>query len=332
MKARSSDAVPTGTWRLEVKLDGYRTIAVLRGGEIELWSRNHKSLTPDYPEIVAGLRSVRCRSAVIDGEIVALDAEGRSRFQLLQGRSLSAVRPVIVFYVFDLLQLNGRSLLALPIETRQEALQTLVGSTKGVVRVSPVFDMAPAKLLAAVRAHGLEGIIAKRPGSPYEPDRRSGAWLKCKVHGEQEFVIGGFTPPKRSRPNFGAILVGIFDGARLLYAGKVGSGYDHARLKSLHEEFLRRRAAECPFADLPRERKPRFGAGMTAREMREVTWLKPDLVCQVRFTEWTDDGLLRHPVFLGLRNDKRAKEVVREAPPLRPAGRARASYFKLRSR
>lgn len=323
MKARSTDTVPAGTWRLEVKLDGYRTIAVLRDGEIELWSRNHNSLTRDYPEIVAGLKSLRCRSAVIDGEIVALDAEGRSRFQLLQGRGNSAVRPSIVFYVFDLLQHDGRSLLSLPIEQRQEALQQLVGKRGGVVRVSPVFEMAPARLLAAVRAKGLEGIIAKQPGSLYEPDRRSGAWLKCKVHGEQEFVIGGFTPPKRSRPNFGAILVGTFDGARLLYAGKVGSGYDHARLKSLHEEFLRRRTPVCPFADLPRERKPRFGAGMTAREMREVTWLKPELVCQVRFTEWTDDGLLRHPVFLGLREDKRAKDVVREAAPVRAAGRTK---------
>lgn len=325
MKARSTDTVPEGTWRLEVKLDGFRTIAVLRDGEIELWSRNHNSLTPDYPEIVAGLKALRCRSAVIDGEIVALDAAGRSRFQLLQGRSGSAVRPNIVFYVFDLLQLDGRSLLSLPIEARQEALEKLVGKRGGVVRVSPVFEISPAKLLAAVRAKGLEGIIAKQPGSLYEPDRRSGAWLKCKVQGEQEFVIGGFTPPKRSRPNFGAILVGTFDGGRLLYAGKVGSGYDHARLKSLHAEFLRRRTTVCPFADLPRERKPRFGAGMTAREMREVTWLKPELVCQVRFTEWTDDGLLRHPVFLGLRDDKRAKDVVREAAPLQPASRARTT-------
>ncbi len=325
MKARSTDTVPAGTWRLEVKLDGYRTIAVLRGGEVELWSRNHNSLTTDYPEIVAGLKSLRWRSAVIDGEIVALDAEGSSRFQLLQGRSVSGVRPNIVFYVFDLLQLDGHSLLALPIEARQTALEKLVGKRGGVVRVSPVFEIAPAELLAAVRAKGLEGIIAKRPGSLYEPDRRSGTWLKCKVHGEQEFVIGGFTPPKRSRPNFGAILVGIFDGARLLYAGKVGSGYDHTRLKSLHQAFRRRRTTVCPFADLPRARKPRFGAGMTAREMREVKWLKPELVCQVRFTEWTDDGLLRHPVFVGLRDDKQAKDVVREAAPRRPARRSRVS-------
>lgn len=325
MKARSSASVPEGGWRLEVKLDGYRTIAVLRGGEVELWSRNHKSLTPDFPEIVAGFRTIPCRSAVIDGEIVALDAAGRSRFQLLQGRTASGMRPNIVFYVFDLLQLEGRSLLALPIEQRQETLQKLIGKRRGVVRLSPVFELAPATLLAAVRAKGLEGIVAKRPGSLYEPDRRSGAWLKCKVHGEQEFVIGGFTPPQRSRPNFGAILVGTFEGKRLLYAGKVGSGYDHARLKSLHEEFLRRRTAACPFADLPRERKPRFGAGMTAGAMREVTWVKPELVCQVRFTEWTDDGLLRHPVFLGLRQDKRAQDVVREAPPIRGRSDARTT-------
>ncbi len=319
MKALSIDVVPAGKWRLEVKLDGYRAIAVINAGKVELWSRNHNSLTADYPEVVAALESLRCGSAVLDGEIVALDAEGRSRFQLLQGRSQADARPPIVFYVFDLLQLEGRSLIGEPIEERQGALQKLIGKGDTVVRVSPVFEMEPAELLAAVQRQGLEGIIAKQPGSLYEPDRRSGAWLKCKVHGEQEFVIGGFTPPKRSRPNFGAILVGYFKDGELHYAGKVGSGYDHARLKSLHAEFMKRRVAACPFADLPRARKPRFGAGMTASEMRKVTWIKPQLVCQVRFTEWTDDGLLRHPVFLGLRRDKRAKDVVREAASVKVA-------------
>ena len=312
MKALSVDEVPEGDWQLEIKLDGYRAVAVVNRGAVELWSRNHKSLTADYPEIVSALSDLPCENAVLDGEIVALDEQGRSRFQLLQGRDLR-VRPTIVYYVFDVLHRDGESLIALPIEERQSALTKLVGKKSDVVRLSPVFtDASPEQLLEATRQQGLEGIIAKAAGSPYEPDRRSGLWLKCKVHGEQEFVIGGFTPPKNSRPYIGALLVGYYEGDQLMYAGKVGSGFNFARLKSLHAECLKRRVDVCPFVNLPTPRTSRFGGGMTRGMMREVTWVKPELVAQVRFTEWTSDGMLRHPVFLGLRNDKSAREVVRE--------------------
>ncbi len=264
MKALSVDEVPPGDWRLEIKLDGYRAVAVVNDGAVELWSRNRKPLTAGYPEVVAALQGLRCASAVIDGEIVALDEQGRSRFQLLQGRSLPGVRPTIAYYVFDLLHLDGRSFLDTPIEERQTALAQLIGKDSRVARRSPVFAVEPAALLAAAREQGLEGIIAKKARSLYEADRRSGTWLKCKVHGEQEFVIGGFTPPRNTRPYFGALLVGYYEGGALLYAGKVGSGYNHARLRSLHAEFMRRRIAECPFANLPSPRRPRFGTGMTA--------------------------------------------------------------------
>lgn len=315
MKAVSVDVVPPGRWRLEIKLDGYRAIAVINSGVVELWSRNYKPLTADYPEITAALRQLKCRNAVLDGEIVALDEEGRTRFQLLQGRGLKGARAPVVFYVFDLLHQDGRSLLGRPIEERQAALQALLGGKPGLVRISPVFEVAPEVLLQEVGARGLEGIIAKQPGSNYEPDRRSGAWLKCKVMGEQEFVIGGYTPPKNSRPHIGALLLGYYEKGDFVYAGKVGSGFDRARLKSLHSEFQKRRTHACPFVNLPLGRQSRFGATMNSAAMREVTWLKPALVCQVRFAEWTQDGLLRQPVFLGLRHDKPAKEVVREAGP-----------------
>lgn len=305
---------------MEVKLDGFRAIAVINRGKVELWSRNYKPLTGDYPEVVAALKEIKCVNAVLDGEIVVLDAEGRSRFQLLQGRSLSGARPAIVYYAFDLLHHDGRSLLRRPIEERQRALEPLVVKLSNAVRLSPVFDLKPDALLDAVRAQGLEGIIAKMPGSAYEPDRRSGTWLKCKVHGEQEFVIGGFTPPQNTRPYFGAILVGYYAGKKLNYAGKVGSGFDHARLKSLYEEFRKRRIDECPFVNLPASSRSRFSPGMTASAMRQVTWVEPELVAQVRFTEWTDDDMLRHPVFLGLRKDKSPKDVVRESPPASGAG------------
>ena len=321
MKALSVDTVPAGRWHLEIKLDGYRAIALLNEGQVELWSRNRKPLTADYPEVVAALGEIRCANAVIDGEIVALDQEGRSRFQLLQGRSMPGPRPTIAYYVFDLLHHDGRSLLSLPIEKRQRALAELVENSSGAIRLSPVFDEKPEALLEAARLQGLEGIIAKMPGSLYEPDRRSGTWLKCKVHGEQEFVIGGFTPPKNTRPYFGAILVGYYEAGELKYAGKVGSGFDHARLKSLYDEFKKREIASCPFVDLPASSRSRFGSGMTASVMRTGTWVKPELVAQVRFTEWTDDGSLRHPVFLGLRRDKAARDVVREAPPVKAEDR-----------
>ena len=322
MKALSVASLPPGDWRLEIKLDGYRAIVVINEGRVELWSRNRKPLTADYPEIVSALSAVPCRNAVLDGEIVALDAEGRSRFQLLQGRDLPGARSAIYFYAFDVIHLDGRRLTDLPLEQRREVLQRLLRADSPVARVSPIFDVSADVLLQEVRRQGLEGIIAKAAGSRYEPDRRSGAWLKCKVMGEQEFVIGGFTPPKNSRPYFGAILVGYFEGGELRYAGKVGSGFDRARLAKLHAEFMRRRIDRPPFADLPKGARSRFGAGMTPAAMRHVTWIKPELVAQVRFAEWTNDGLLRQPVFLGLRQDKQAREVVREIGP--GEGRANA--------
>ncbi|HVU35937.1 MAG TPA: non-homologous end-joining DNA ligase [Opitutaceae bacterium] len=316
MKALSVAEIPAGKWRLEIKFDGFRAIAVINGGKVELWSRNHKPLTEHYPEVVAALQAVPCANAVIDGEIVALDEAGHSRFQLLQNRG-AARRPPIVYYAFDLLHHDGRSLLEAPIEERQMALDVLVGKGADALRYSPVFETTPARLLAEVRRKGLEGIIAKTPGSAYEPDRRSGTWLKCKVHGEQEFVIGGFTAPRNSREHFGAILVGYHEDGEFRYAGKVGSGFDRAQLAGLHREFLRRRTPDCPFSNLPQPRKPRYGLGMTKAAMKDVTWLKPELVAQVQFTEWTAEGSLRHPVFLGLRSDKPAGEVVREVAPKR---------------
>ncbi|HVU18766.1 MAG TPA: non-homologous end-joining DNA ligase [Candidatus Didemnitutus sp.] len=311
MKALSRDTVPSGLWRCEIKFDGYRAVAVLDGKRVQLWSRNHKTLDADYPEIIAALRTVRCRSAVLDGEIVALDEKGRSRFQLLQARELGE-RPRLAFYLFDLLQHDGRDFTARPIEERRHQLEKLLRDAKPPLQLSPEFTVEPARLLRAAERQGLEGIIAKRPASLYESGRRSGAWLKCKVHGEQEFVIGGFTPPQRSRLNFGAILVGFHEHRRLIYAGKVGTGFNQKALVSLHRRFLALRRSTCPFADLPREKRSRFGTGMTAAEMRRATWLRPTLVAQIKFAEWTNDGLLRQPVFLGLRKDKKAADVVRE--------------------
>jgi bifunctional non-homologous end joining protein LigD len=313
MKALGSAQLPTGRWRCEIKFDGYRAIAVRNGSKVELWSRNHKSLAADYPEVIAALAKVKCHNAVFDGEIVALDSTGRSRFQLLQNRGRAGQRPPLVYYIFDVLQLDGKATMGMPLEDRQKLLLSVLRRPKPPLQLSPWFDVEPAELMRTARQQGLEGIVAKRPGSAYESDRRSGAWLKCKVQGEQEFVIGGFTRPQHSRQHFGAILIGYYQRGKLLYAGKVGTGFNGRLLESLHGQFLRRRRDECPFANLPLEHKSRFGTGMTRSEMKKVAWLRPDLVAQIKFAEWTDDGILRQPVFLGLRRDKAAKEVRREA-------------------
>lgn len=313
MKALAADQTPAGVWHCEIKFDGYRAIAVVNNGKAELWSRNHKPLSPDYPEIIAALEKLKCRSAVLDGEIVALDAKGRSRFQLLQGRDLPGERPTLAYFVFDLLHRDGKSFVDAPLEERREQLALLCRRAKKPLQLSPVFQVEPSELLAEARKQGLEGIIAKRPGSLYEVDRRSGAWLKCKMVAEQEFVIGGFTSPRNSRQYFGAILVGHYQRGKLIYAGKVGAGFNHELLRSLHAKFLKRTRKGCPFDNLPMEKKPRFGEGMTGAAMKRVTWLKPELIAQVKFAEWTHDGLLRQPVFLGLRDDKSAKSVHREA-------------------
>ncbi len=312
MKALGSAQVPTGCWRCEIKFDGYRAVAVLNGQQVELWSRNRNPLNDDYPEVIAALAKLKCRNAVLDGEIVALDAAGRSRFQLLQGRGVEE-RPLIAFYIFDIMQLDGKEISTFPLEARQRILAALLKNSRPPLQLSPWFDVEPAELMQAARRQGLEGVIAKRPGSAYESGRRSGAWMKCKVLGEQEFVIGGFSAPQRGRNYFGAILVGYYCRGKLLYAGKVGTGFNRQLLQTLYGDFMKRQSKTCPFANLPMQKKPRFGRGMTRSEMKKVTWIAPKLVAQIKFAEWTNDGLLRQPVFLGLRNDKSVREIRREA-------------------
>ncbi len=316
MKALGVTEIPTGRWFCEIKYDGYRAVAVLNRGKVELWSRAHKSMTDDFPEIVAALKGVKCKNAVLDGEVVALDSAGRSRFQLLQNRDLNELKSPLVYFIFDVMQLDGAALMGLPLEERRKRLQALLGKAKHPLQLSPSFEVEPADLMKAARMQRLEGIVVKKPASLYEADRRSGAWLKCKILGEQEFVIGGFTPPQRSRQYFGAILIGYYRRKKLFYAGKVGSGFNGKLLETLHARFLKISRQNCPFENLPMDHKSRFGTGMTRSEMRKVTWLKPELIAQIKFAEWTNDGLLRQPVFLGLRKDKQARGVRREVDPV----------------
>jgi len=313
MKPRLLDAPPTaGDWVYELKFDGIRLIAVKNGGKVNLISRNGNELASRFPEVAEAVRSLPVADCVIDGEVVALDEKGVSSFQLLQAREMEGRQSPIYYYVFDLLQSAGKNLTSLPLERRKALLSALCVGAADSIRFSGEIGGDPHALLREVKRLELEGIIGKQRGSVYEPDRRSGAWIKLKCVNEQEFVIGGFTPPQGARKHFGALLVGYYDKKRLLFAGKVGTGFDTKTLASLHKRFKAEKRDDCPFADLPSKESGQWVQGITPAMMRRCEWINPVFVCQVKFAEWTRDGKLRQPVFLGLREDKRPAEVGRE--------------------
>jgi bifunctional non-homologous end joining protein LigD len=312
MKAVLVDTLPKGNeWVYELKFDGVRALALARGKNIELISRNEKDFTTKFPEVAEALQELPCKEAILDGEIVALDEEGRSSFQLLQARELPGERPPIFFYVFDMLQLDGKDLTGVPLLKRKAMAKMLLARAPDAIRFSASIAAESERVLAEMKARGLEGVIAKQKNSKYEIGRRSGAWVKFKWTMQQEFVIGGYSEPRGSRSHFGALIVGYYENKKLKFAAKVGTGFDQKLLKSLHQKFQKLIRRDCPFVNLP-EKAGRFGRGLTAAEMKRCTWLDPKLVCEIRFAEWTRDGHLRQPAFLGMREDKSPKEVVRE--------------------
>jgi bifunctional non-homologous end joining protein LigD len=314
MKARLLASPPKGEWLYEIKLDGFRALALKQGDQVRLLSRNEKDLGGKFPEVVEALRHIRAKTAIIDGEIVALDAKGRSSFQLLQAYDLGQERPAIFFYAFDLLQLNGTDLRKEAVIARKSRLEELLKDPPEGLRYSVSLEGDPAKLLEQAGRLGLEGLIGKQKQSVYEAGGRSGAWVKLKLHQEQEMVIGGYTEPEGSRKYFGSLLLGYQAKAGLYFAGKVGTGFNEALLRSLHERFNKLEIPDCPFINLPEKSGGRYSAGITVAIMKHCHWIKPQLVGQIKFSEWTRDGKLRQPVFLGLREDKDAQEVVRETP------------------
>lgn len=313
MLALSADRLPTGPdWWYEVKVDGVRAVAIKQGGKVRLYSRKPREIGAEYPTVVQALSKLSAPDLAVDGEIVALDANGRSSFQLLQ--NLRRGGEARLFYVlFDVTHWAGADVTSRPLHSRRKLLRQILPRTRPPLRLSPLLKGSPDRIWSEVQRLGLEGIIAKRKDSPYQAGGRGGAWLKIKSNQEQEFVIGGYTQPRGGRQFFGAILVGYDAGAELRFASAVGTGFDTARLSSMHRRFQKLRRAECPFSNLPASRRGRWGGGLTAAEMKRCVWVKPTLVGQVRFHEWTRDGNLRQPVFLGLREDKHPREVVRES-------------------
>lgn len=316
MKAKLVAQVPDESgWIYEVKFDGFRALAIKEGRDVQLFSRNEKDFNGRFPEIAEAVAALDAPDCVLDGEIVALDAKGRSSFQKLQALELGEARPPLFFYLFDLLRLNRQDLRSRPLAERKRTLEKLLRGAPPELRFSASLPGTSEAVIAMARRHGFEGIIAKRDQSPYEAGLRSGAWRKIKFHLEQEFVIGGYTNPEGTRKFFGALLVGVYLGKELRFCGKVGTGFSEGSLKSLHAQFHKIRRTKCPFENLPETRRARYGQAITAAAMKRCHWLQPILVGQVRFGEWTRDGKLRQPAFLGLREDKDATEVVQEKNP-----------------
>lgn len=309
MKAKPGMHLPTGDdWLYELKFDGYRFLGAKAGSETKLWSRTEHDFTPRFPAVAKAMALLKAGSALVDGELVVTDEQGHPSFQLIQNADESThVRA----FLFDVLEVDGEGLRQQPLAERRARLAKLLPKRSDVLLMSGELSGEPERLLAEIAERGLEGLIAKRRSSRYEAGRRSGAWVKVKCLREQEFVIGGFTAPKGTRSHFGALLVGYFHGKELVFAGKVGTGCDERMLADLHRQMAALRVAKSPFSALPAHRS-RWGAGFTRAELAHCTWVGPLLVAQVRFSEWTDDGVLRQPAFLGLRDDKRAHEVVRE--------------------
>ncbi len=313
MKATLREEPPTeGDWSYELKFDGFRALALKNGNSVELFSLNGKDFKGRFPEIAEAIAELPEEQLALDGEIVALDDVGRSSFELLQGHGNQAAP--IAFYAFDLLQRNGEELLQRPLRARRAALEEVMRDASEPLRFSAEVGGDPNRLLEEVCRRGLEGVIGKRTDSIYEPGNRSRSWIKLKCLGQQEFVIGGYTPPEGARKHFGALLVGYYEGDSFRFAGKVGTGFNEALLKSLHQRMEGLRKETCLFANLPEKTAGKWSQNITSAEMRRCKWVEPKIVCQLKFTEWTRDGKLRHPVFLGVREDKRAREVVRERP------------------
>jgi bifunctional non-homologous end joining protein LigD len=298
-------------WVFEPKFDGLRVLGRFDGRQLKLLSRNEKSLNPMFPDVVGSLKQSLKRPAIVDGEIVCLDEQGRSSFRLLQQRfHLKDPREIqarmekypAIIYLFDLLYLERHDLAGLPLGERKALLHDAVRWSDGV-RWTPGESGKGRRLWAKACRQGSEGVIGKELASPYVAGR-SDRWMKIKCIGRQEFVIGGFTDPQRSRVGLGALLAGYYsdDGKRLIYAGKVGTGYTSEMLLQLRGRLGRVERRSCPFD----EGSPPRGAG--------VHWVEPRLVAEIAFGEWTQNGLLRQPRFEGLRPDKTPKECRRERP------------------
>jgi bifunctional non-homologous end joining protein LigD len=307
MTAVSAVSLPDGAdWSYEVKWDGYRAQAIKQGPVVSLASRNLKNITRQFPGVARAAAALAAAAVVLDGEIVAIDSEGRPSFQALHHAATEGLS--IVYYAFDLLHLNGRDLTRMPLDERRASLRDVVKGSD--LLLSEPLPGTAAQIADAVRGLGLEGVVAKRRRSTYTAGRRSDAWVKVRFAQRQELVIGGFKP---SAAAFDSLVVGYYEGRRLMCAGKVRSGFTPHLRAQVFERIRNLAVSRCPFANLPSTRTGHWGDGITADEMNALRWVRPTQVAEVSFAEWTRDGSLRHAAFVALRDDKAAKDVTREA-------------------
>ncbi len=285
-------------WLFEIKWDGYRAIAEKKKKRILLYSRNGLSFLETYPIIVEQLHHIR-EDAVVDGEIVVLDKKGRSDFQLLQHYAEDKDHP-LQYHIFDLLSLNGRDTTKLPLINRKELLQKLIPENE-VIKYSDHIAEWGKPFFNAARQKGLEGIIGKKKNSKYYPGTRTSEWLKIKNHKTQEAIIAGYTQPSGARKFFGALILAVNDGKKLKYIGHTGGGFNYQSLKEMYKLLQPLKTDTSPFEEIIKTNAP-------------VTWVRPKLVCEVKFAEITSEGKLRQPIFLHIRNDKNVDEVKMSFP------------------
>jgi len=295
---------PSGDeWLHELKFDGYRMLYRIDRGRVTVWSRNGKDWTDKFQNVVEAVKSLKASSAMLDGEIVFVDAQGRSSFQKLQRAMGKTTTSGFAYEVFDLIYLDGFDLTQTPLTHRKELLKNLVGANShGVIRYSEHISGSGDEFFKHACEYGIEGIVSKLANSHYESTRNRN-WLKVKCAKQQEFVIAGYTPSSRSLPGFGSLVLGVYEKGKLVYSGRVGTGFTFKQRTDLKKQLDRFSRQTSPLSAVPKD-----------PSLRETKWTEPKMVAEVAFTEWTSDGSIRHPSFQGLREDKNPKEVVREEP------------------
>lgn len=298
--------IPEGdAWTYELKLDGFRAQAIRDLRSVRLLSRNGKDFTKKYPVVVQELYAALEPDTALDGELVAFDDAGKMSFNALQN---AKPETTVVFFAFDVLVSRGTDVKMLPLAERRDLLSRILTPSNRVQR-SEHFCGALSKFVGAVKEIGGEGVVAKRLDSRYEPGRRSGSWSKMRLNIGQEFVIGGFTTGSNG---VDALVVGYYEDGKLIYAARVRAGLVPASRRELYQRLRALIISACPFANLPEATAGRWGQGLTAAKMKECTWVKPRLVANFEFLEWTDSNHVRHIKFVAMRTDKEPRTVVRE--------------------